>query len=492
MSDATLSPRKGFDWRGSAIILACGLFAMAASFVLLGRDTLLIAFPFALLIFAVGIRFPMIALAGLLVLIMTNMSDNLIESFGAPSLAKITAPGLFVLLAARYAVYREQPYIPRIAIIFLSIIFAMKMLSATYALRWELSIALSIDFLKEAAVAILALAFMNNKRGFETVALSAVLPIVLICGLGLYQLLVDYSPSGFFGFSRFTYGSGRFSGMLFDPNFFGAIVVFVLPLGLFHLLNARGPTEMLLWTLACGILIAGLLATQSRGALIGLALGLVVLSTSFTRKQFVAAAAIGGLVVVLAGVFAGDRFIDRFTSIFDTAAAGAAQDTSTEGRLASWTVAYNLFNEHPWLGVGVGNFKVHYQNNALEDGLIFRGEARATHSLYLEFLTEQGLIGLMVFLGFAAFGAVSFFRGAALARSVGDELMARRLVAFCAAFVGYLAAMTFLQDGIPRFLWYVVSLAAESLMIIRCIYADHPSLQFRTRRLVEPSRVRTR
>lgn len=492
MSDAALTPagkRSGVDWRGWLGIALSGLVALGLAHVLAGRDTLMMALPVALLIFAIGIRFPMIALAGLITLIVSNMSDNLIEAFGLPSLAKITAPGLFVLLAARYAVYRDQPYVPRVAICCLAIMFAIKLMSATYALRWGVSIGMSIDFLKEALVAILALAFMNHKRGFETVALATTLPIAFICGLGIYQLIAGPSPTGFYGFSRITENSDRFSGMLLDPNFFAAVVVFTVPLGLFHLLNARGPLQMVFWTVASGALIAGLLATQSRGAFIGLALGLIVLSTSFTRRQFAAATAIGVLVVVLAGVFASDQLLERFGSILSTATAGEAQDTSTEGRLASWTVAYNLFKQNPWFGVGLGNFKSYYQNGALEDGLIFRGEGRATHSLYLEFLTEQGLVGLLIFLSIAAFGAFSLLKGAALARSLGDELMYRRLVAFCAAFVGYLAAMTFLQDSIPRFLWFVVSLAAESYMIVRCIYADHPALWFRSRRATGPRPV---
>lgn len=491
MSDSTPTSNMRIDWRGALMILISGLCALALAYVLAGRTTLMLALPVALLIFTVGIRFPMIALAGLIALIISNASDNLIEAYDIPSLAKITAPGLFVLLLARYAIYRDLPYVPRVTICCLSIIFAVKLVSATYALRWDVSVTGSIDFLKEAVVAILALAFMNNRRGFETVALAATLPIFLICSLGLYQLAIAPSPTGFLGFARLTESSNRFSGMLLDPNFFAAIVVFTIPLGLFHLLNARRPMAIASWAVIAGVLIVGLLATQSRGALIGLALGLIVLSTSFTRKQFLAAGMIGVLVVVLAGVFASDELIERFTSIFSTAAEGAAQDTSTEGRLASWTVAYNLFNENPWFGVGQGNFKSHYQNGALDDGLIFRGEGRATHSLYLELLTELGLVGLMTFLGIAVLGAVNFFRAAGVARTVGDELMARRLIAFCASFVGYLAAMTFLQDGIPRFLWYVVSLAAESYMITRCIYADHPALKFRSRRMTAPHPVET-
>ncbi|SDG74058.1 O-antigen ligase family protein [Alloyangia pacifica] len=491
MSDATHTPNRRIDWRGALVILISGLCALGLAYVLAGRTTLMLALPVALLIFTVGIRFPMIALAGLIALIISNASDNLIEAYDIPSLAKITAPGLFVLLLARYAIYRDLPYVPRVTICCLAIIFAVKLVSATYALRWSVSVHDSIEFFKDAVVAILALAFMNNRRGFDTVALAATLPIFLICSLGLYQLAIAPSPTGFSGFARLTEGSGRLSGMLIDPNFFAAIVVFTIPLGLFYLLNARGPVAMVTWTIISGVLIAGLLATQSRGALIGLALGLIVLSTSFTRKQFLAAGMIGVLVVMLAGAVASDELIERFTSILSTATEGEAQDTSTEGRLASWTVAYNLFNEHPWFGVGQGNFKAYYQNGALDDGLIFRGEGRSTHSLYLELLTELGLVGLMMFLGIAAMGAVNFFRAAAVARSVGDELMARRLIAFCGGFVGYLAAMTFLQDGIPRFLWYVVSLAVESYMITRCIYADHPALKFRTRRVTAPYPVET-
>ncbi|ANT60663.1 hypothetical protein AYJ57_09970 [Salipiger sp. CCB-MM3] len=491
MSDTLLPPpRNGIDWRGMFSVLGAGLMALAVSYVLASRSlTLLMIAPVALLIFAVGIRYPMMALAGLIAMIMSNLSDNLIEFYGLPSLAKITAPGLFVLLAARYAVYKDKPYVPMVAVTFLCIIFALKLISATYALRWGVSVDLSKDFIKEAAVAILALAFMNHKRGFETVALSATIPIAIICTLGVYQLVFGASPSGFSGFSRFTESSSRFSGMLLDPNFFAAIVVFTVPLGLFQFLNARNPLTMVLWALVVAAMIAGLLATQSRGSLIGLMLGLIVLATSFTRRQLFVACIVMVLVVVLAGVIASDELIERFSSIFSTAAAGEAQDASTEGRLASWSVAYNVFNEHPWFGVGVGNFEAHYQNGALEAGLIFRGEGRATHSLYLEFLTEQGIVGLLVFLGFAAFGAVNFFRSAALARSCGDELMARRLIAYCGAFVGYLAAMTFLQDSIPRFLWFVTSLAVESYMITRCIYADHPALRFRSRRVPRPQPV---
>lgn len=416
---------------------------------------------------AASIRYPLIALSALVVVIVTHASQNLILAFDAPSIAKLAAPGMLVLFAARYFLHKEVPYIGWLAIACLTVVFSMKISSGIYADDWAASVDDSEAFVKDAMFALLALGFLAQKRGFETVMVSATLAIAVICALGMYQIVFGRDPNSFYGFSQVIAHSGRFSGPLEDANFFGAIIVFTIPLALFQVLNARGVLWFVFWSLIAVLLISGLLATNSRGGMIGMCFGLLVLGTGLSRRQFFGFSVLTVVAAMLAFSFMTPETREHFATIIGVAASGGESgDTSTEGRLASWEVAYTLFKEYPWLGVGVGNFNQHYQYRALELGLIFRGEGRSTHSLYLEFLAEQGLIGLGIIIGFLGIAATNIVRAVKLSRIAGNERLARHMSAFGAGIAGYLFAMIFLQDSFPRFLWFVVALAIEAKMIV--------------------------
>jgi len=211
----------------------------------------------------------------------------------------------------------------------------------------------------------------------------------------------------------------------------------------------------------------GLLATNSRGSLLGLCFGLFVFSLGLTLKQglwFLGSLVLVGLIAVV--VVDPETFSHFETIIGFASSGGEVADKSTEGRLASWAVAISLFKENPFFGVGVGNFSLYYQDRALELGLIFRGEGRSTHSLYLEFLAEQGIVGLTFFMFILGVAAWSIISGARLARRANDELTSRMLLAFGAGMAGYMFAMTFLQDSFPRALWFVIALALEARFFV--------------------------
>lgn len=447
---------------------AAGLFAALVAMAVGDMSLMvLLLVPVVLVGVAASIRFPLIALSVLVIVIVTHASQNLIINFGLPSIAKLAAPAMCVLFAARYFIYKEIPYIGWLAITCLTVMFAMKLGSAIYADDWNASIDDAVAFLKDMIFALLALGFVSQRRGFETITMSACLAVAFVCALGIYQLVFGRDPGSFYGFSQIIPNSGRFSGPLEDANFFGAIIVFTIPLALFQVMNARRVLWFLFWSVVAVCLIAGLFATNSRGGLIGLCFGLLIMGTGLSRRQFLGFAALLSLTAVLSYTFVTPETREHFATIIGVAASGGETgDTSTEGRLASWEVAVALFKDYPLLGVGVGNFKQHYQSRALELGLIFRGEGRSTHSLYLEFLAEQGIIGLGIVIGFLGIAATNIIRAVKLARMGGDERLARHMSAFGAGIAGYLFAMIFLQDSFPRFLWFVVALAIEAKMIV--------------------------
>ena len=80
-------------------------------------------------------------------------------------------------------------------------------------------------------------------------------------------------------------------------------------------------------------------------------------------------------------------FLKRALSIADLS------ETSNKGRLEIWDLAVNSVLEHPFLGVGAGNFPVILEQNYSASKM-----GSSAHNLYLEIAAEIGLFGLAVFL----------------------------------------------------------------------------------------------
>lgn len=84
-------------------------------------------------------------------------------------------------------------------------------------------------------------------------------------------------------------------------------------------------------------------------------------------------------------------------------------------RLAHWQAAWGMITDHPWLGVGIGNYAVAYPAYALPRWEEPLGHA---HNYYLNIAAEAGLIGLGAYL--VLFVACFWHGWRALCRSTGQ------------------------------------------------------------------------
>jgi O-antigen ligase len=79
-------------------------------------------------------------------------------------------------------------------------------------------------------------------------------------------------------------------------------------------------------------------------------------------------------------------------------AASERASISNNGRLPLWSVAIRDVREHPWTGVGAGNWaSTYYRHRSRDVGFV-----RQPHSLALELLAERGIPALVAFVAFAA------------------------------------------------------------------------------------------
>ena len=174
-------------------------------------------------------------------LTVTNVSDNLIESFGAPSLAKLAGPGLAFILAARWALRRERPFVDVQAMALFGLYGLVMGLSALHAQDWTISLDLATRYLtRDLVIVFLALAFFREPRALAVYVWTAILALAAICLLCFWQYATGDFSDDFYGFARILYVSRRLSGPINDPNFFAAMLVFFIPLLLREVLMGEG------------------------------------------------------------------------------------------------------------------------------------------------------------------------------------------------------------------------------------------------------------
>jgi O-antigen ligase len=120
----------------------------------------------------------------------------------------------------------------------------------------------------------------------------------------------------------------------------------------------------------------------------------------------VLAVAGAGIVLVFGGIAIADNArVERFVSRQWNDFLRPAGQPSQSGRLASakgprsdfYRVAIDGFEAHPWRGTGSGGFEPFYVRNRRTDET-----ARDVHSLYLEVLSELGIVGGLLLLAFVA------------------------------------------------------------------------------------------
>lgn len=299
--------------------------------------------------------------------------------------------------------------------------------------------------LLNAALLLVTYTAASRRSGFRTIVHGYLLASVVVSGYSL--------ASGHY------IASGRLGG-LFDPNYFAAELVPAIVIAVF--LFATAGSTRTRWVLAgvAGVDLAAFALTQSRGGIVGLAVGLVaaVAVAGRARPRILA------LVLVVAAVGLGYYFGYKPAHVFQ-GSSRAGISGATSGRLDEWRVALRIFAGHPIGGVGLGNYQVvepSYATQTLNLSSVRQivTDRLVVHNTYLQFAAELGLVGLSLFL--ALLVVPLRLAGRALGRldrTLDEvEFHARGLLAGA---IGMLVAYVFLSAEFEKPLWLVLALLAS-------------------------------
>jgi O-antigen ligase len=175
--------------------------------------------------------------------------------------------------------------------------------------------------------------------------------------------------------------SGRAFGPFPLPADLGIFLAMALPLAVRKMLAERGRLARAAGGVILTLLLAGIAASRSYGAIFSLALAVVLLlPASRVKRRIPLTLTVAGLGVLVAG----GVFLSR----------GAEGLSPLTLRLRNWGAAWSLLRESPALGVGLGGYG-DAVTRVMTPGM---NETIFAHNSYLQVAAEAGIPGLLIVL----------------------------------------------------------------------------------------------
>ena len=239
------------------------------------------------------------------------------------------------------------------------------------------------------------------------------LPFIVLTG-GTYRL---YGPE---------------HSMIGDNNDFGLAMNMTVPL-FFFLAHSESGRWKRFWACMFVGSIPIIFFTYSRGALVGLAV--VMLLMLLRLKQRLMILPVLMLAVVIALLFAPEAWRERMNPTRE-----GAIDASAQERFNAWTFSWRLAGDYPIAGGGFETFSPElFQQYAPNER-----DVRGPHSIYFGVLAEHGFIGLALYLALVASCFATTLRLAKQARMHGDLVIEHYANMFRFSLVGFLTSGFFL------------------------------------------------
>lgn len=294
--------------------------------------------------------------------------------------------------------------------------------------------------------------FIRTERHALWLACAAIVAGVAEALLGCAQYVLATGLLGPGGASIRVFGT-------FDqPNPFGGYLNMSLPIALALAVFGRDPRMRWVTGGAGVVMMFALYLSGSRGALLGLVAALIVLAAvglRVERKTLIGLAIATPLLAVawfahLIPARIENKLLAQFR-VNDVSLTAQLNDAnySTIERLAHWVAGLRMFQAHPLLGVGAGNYSAAYATYKVPG---WDESLTHAHNYYINAAAETGALGLLALLAVIAVAIWVAWRATraadwrSAARGALAGIDARAVAMGCAAVVVALCVHNFTDD----------------------------------------------
>ncbi len=281
--------------------------------------------------------------------------------------------------------------------------------------------------------------------------LAFTLKAITIAGIlvGMIAIQNKLGGIGLVEGTRVTIGR-ELGSMLGDPNDLALVLMFPTSFAVGLLVTHQLPWhQRLIGFIAIPILFWAVMATQSRGGLLGMIAVFGIYGLQRIKSK----------ILLLSIAIAAGSILFFIAGISERSSGGAAEagiDASAMGRLYAWEAAFKMAVSNPLTGVGLDNFYANYFYYSPHwDGL-----NHAVHSTWFGVLAETGFLGLAIFISLVIVlirKANRTLQAVKLVQNKIDPAIYTSAQAVFAGLIGTIVSGTFLTQG---FNWPIYILAA--------------------------------
>jgi O-antigen ligase len=190
----------------------------------------------------------------------------------------------------------------------------------------------------------------------------------------------------------------RYAGAGLDANDLGLMMALSIPISYCLLIQEKGP---MVWVYRLQLILAGttVLLTASRGATLACLMAVAIVPLTQTRlsgrKKL---ALLLTLSILILGVFV---FVPATSWERLATMPGELEHGTLTGRTLIWKAGWDVFREHPFIGIGSNAFRL-VVSRVLEEPIRLddpTSPAPPAHNTFLSVLVEQGVLGFTIFCG---------------------------------------------------------------------------------------------
>jgi O-antigen ligase len=200
--------------------------------------------------------------------------------------------------------------------------------------------------------------------------------------------------------------------------------------------------------------------TYSRGGFLALAVVVVLYFVFFPpNRKNVPVIVIAAIVIAL---FIPLNYYERMLSLgqlFQPRGSSLqTEDSALSSRAVEMLVAWDMFKDRPFFGVGLSNYSLGYLEYSKSVGVSDTIHGHAAHDLYLEVLSELGLIGLTAFITMVLAALRTVWDARKRFLQLKLPQYASIATALGIGFVGYLTAALFIHGPYPRYFYLLLGI----------------------------------
>lgn len=228
----------------------------------------------------------------------------------------------------------------------------------------------------------------RDARQIRQVLLAMAAAAVFVVLYGIYQFIfgIDISAMKWVDGDAFPELRKRVFSTWENPNILAGYldIIICLAFGLF--VKADSKAKRIVLGVFMVLAAACLAMTYARGALLVMAVILVIYGMLKDWRILLGCVVVGGILLLADPVL-----YERLTSVFTKV------DTSSEMRLAFWESTVAMIQDHPFFGIGWGAYWMVYPEY---DFYLQGADIRIVHAhnLYLNYAAEIGIPGALAFL----------------------------------------------------------------------------------------------